>query len=196
MMSCIWASIMLISVICALITGKISELSGAVLSGANDAVTLIISILGMMALWTGIMKIAEKSGITDFLAKLFSPVIKFLFPGYPPGSPASKAICMNITANFLGLGNAATPFGIKAMKEMQKCNRTPLIANNDMIMFIVVNTASLQLIPAFLCTLRQKHGSANPMDILICLWITSTAALIAGISSAKFFEKAESKKDE
>ena len=195
-MNYIWASIMIISVICALITGKISDLSGAVLSGANDAVTLVISILGMMALWTGIMKIAEKSGITDFLAKIFSPVIKFLFPGCPPGSAASKAICMNITANFLGLGNAATPFGIKAMKEMQKHNPHPSTANNDMVMFFVINAASLQLIPTFLCTLRQKHGSENPLDIIVCLWITSFVALIIGIFSAKFFEKADDKQDE
>ncbi len=184
---------MLISVVCALITGKINDLSDAVLFGASDAVNLIISILGMMALWTGIMKIAEKSGATDFLARLFSPITKFLFPNYPPGSLASKAICMNITANFLGLGNAATPFGIKAMKEMQKCNSDPSTANNDMIMFIVVNTASIQLIPTFLCTLRQKHGSANPLDIIVCLWVTSAVALIAGVISAKFLEKTGSK---
>lgn len=193
MMNYIWASIMIISVICALITGKINDLSSAVLTGASDAVNLVISILGMMALWTGIMKIAEKSGLTDFLAKIFSPVTKFLFPCYPPGSAASKAICMNITANFLGLGNAATPFGIKAMKEMQKKNLNSTTANNDMIMFFVINAASLQLIPTFLCTLRQKHGSANPLDVIVCLWITSLAALIIGIFSAKFFEKAGKK---
>lgn len=196
MMNYIWASIMIISVVCALITGKTSDLSSAVLSGANDAVIFIISILGMMALWTGIMKIAEKSGITDFLAKIFSPLIKFLFPSYPPGSDASKAICMNITANFLGLGNAATPFGIKAMKEMQKHNSTPSIANNEMVMFVVINTASLQLIPTFLCTLRQKHGAENPLDIIVCLWITSLVALTVGIFTAKFFEKAEKNRDE
>ncbi len=196
MMNYIWATMIIISVICAIITGKVSELSGAVLSGAGDAVALIISILGMMALWTGIMKIAEKAGVTDFLAQIFSPFIKFLFPDYLPNSLVSKSICMNITANLLGLGNAATPFGIKAMKEMQKHNSTPKSATNSMIMFFVINAASLQLIPTMLCTLRQKHGAENPLDIIVFLWITSFVALATGISVAKFFEKVNYKKDE
>ncbi len=188
MMNYIWGIMMIISVLCALATGKINELSSSVLSGANDAVSLVISILGMMAFWTGIMKVAEKSGITDLLAKLFSPVVKFLFPEHSANSPAAKAICMNITANLLGLGNAATPFGIKAMQEMQKHNKKPNSATNSMAMFIVVNTASLQLIPTFLCTLRQKHGSDNPLDIIFILWLTSIIALIVGVIVAKISE--------
>ena len=188
MMNYIWGIMMIISVLCALATGKINELSSSVLSGANDAVSLVISILGMMAFWTGIMKVAEKSGITDLLAKLFSPVVKFLFPEHSANSPAAKSICMNITANLLGLGNAATPFGIKAMQEMQKHNKKPNSATNSMAMFIVVNTASLQLIPTFLCTLRQKHGSDNPLDIIFILWLTSIIALIVGVIVAKISE--------
>ena len=102
---------------------------------------------------------------------------------------------MNITANLLGLGNAATPFGINAMKEMQKLNSSPAIATNSMVMFVVINTASLQLFPTCLCILRQKNGSANPLDTLPTLWIASTVALIAGITVTKIFEKVGKKKN-
>ena len=189
MMNYIWAFLIIISTICAICTGNISSLSNAVLSGANDAISLIISILGMMAFWTGIMKIAEKSKITEYLSNLFSPIIKFVFPDCPPESSAAKAICMNITANLLGLGNAATPFGIEAMKKLQKHNNFKSTATNSMAMLIVINTASLQLIPTLLCTLRQKHGCANPMEIIPHLWIISAVSLIAGITSAKILEK-------
>ena len=191
MMNYIWGISILISIFCALFTGKINNLSAAVLTGAGDAITLIISILGMMAMWSGIMKIAQKSGITDFLSRLFLPIIKLLFPDCSPKSEATKAICMNITANLLGLGNAATPFGIKAMQELKKESKmkNPTVATNSMIMFVIINTASLQLIPTFLCTLRQNYGSKNPMDITLILWITSLAALMVGITSAKIFER-------
>lgn len=193
MMNYIWGSILIISIICAVTTNKIQELSNSVLNGASDAISLIISISGMMALWTGLMNIAEKSGITSALAKVFSPIIKFLFPDFSPNSLAAKSICMNITANLLGLGNAATPFGIKAMNEMQKLNSDKSTATNSMIMFVVINTASLQIIPTLLCTIRQKHGSYNPFDILPCLWISSIVALTIGILSTKFFEKVRKK---
>ena len=185
MMNYIWAFLIILSTICAFFTGNVSSLSNAVLSGANDAVSLIISILGMMAFWTGIMKIAEKSKITEYLSNLFSPIIKFIFPDCPAESPSAKAICMNITANLLGLGNAATPFGIEAMKKLQKNNSSKSTATNSMAMLVVINTASLQLIPTLLCTLRQKHGCTNPMEIIPHLWIISAASLTAGIISKK-----------
>ncbi len=193
MMNYIWGISILMSIFCALFTGRINYVSSAALSGAGEAVNLIISIIGMMALWSGIMKIAQKSGITDFLANLFLPIIKLLFPDCPPKSEASKAICLNITANLLGLGNAATPFGIKAMKELKKesknQNSNITVATNSMIMFVVINTASLQLVPTFLCAIRQNYGCTNPMDIAPILWITSIVALTCGIMAAKLFEK-------
>ena len=190
MMNYIWGFLMVISVISSFVTGRIKELSDAVLNGAAESVEFIISILGMMALWTGIMKIAEKSHITDFLSKIFSPFIKLLFGNGSLSESAFKAVCMNITANLLGLGNAATPFGIKAMKEMQKSNINSEYATNSMIMFIIVNTASLQLVPTFLCTLRQKNGSENPLNILPILWLTSIIALFFGVAITKLMEKA------
>ena len=189
MMNYIWGSIIILSTVCAVFTGNISSLSNAVLSGANDAVSLVISILGMMAFWTGIMKIAEKSKITECLSNILSPIIKFIFPDCQAKSSATKAICMNITANLLGLGNAATPFGIEAMKKLQKNNNFKSTATNSMAMLIIINTASLQLIPTLLCTLRQKHGCANPMEIIPHLWIISAVSLAAGVISAKILEK-------
>ena len=192
-MNFIWAFIILISIICAAVTGRMEHLSNSILCGASDAVNLVISTLGMMCLWTGLMKIAEESGITLFLSKLFSPVLKYLFPEYKKDSPVIKAICMNITANLLGLGNAATPFGINAMKEMQKLNNHSTTANNSMVMFVVINTASLQLIPTFLTVIRQKYNSQNPLDILPAMWTTAIVSLFVGIIAAKFFERAYKK---
>lgn len=196
MMNYIWSFLILFSIICGIFTGKINSLSAAVLEGANDAVKLIISLIGMMALWSGIMKIAQKSGVTEFLANLFSPIIRLIFPDCPPKSKAAHAICMNITANLLGLGNAATPFGIKAMKELKKQSefKNTSCATNSMIMFVVINTASLQLIPTFLCTMRQNYGSKNPFGIIPILWITSLISLTIGILSAKIFERIENKR--
>lgn len=190
MMNYIWGILMILSVVCALMTGRINQLSDSVLTGAAESVKFVISVLGMMAFWTGIMKIAEESEITDVLAKILSPILKVLFNEKNTSSSAFKAICMNITANLLGLGNAATPFGIKAMKEMQKSNPHPDTATNSMIMFIIVNTASLQLIPTFLCALRQQHGAENPLNILPILWATSVISLVVGVFVTKIFEKA------
>ena len=189
MLNYIWAFMVLTSVFCAIVTNRIEYLSTSILSGAEDSVSLVISMLGMMSLWSGFMKIAEKSGLTSFLSKFFSPVLKFLFPEYSVNSTAANAICMNIIANFLGLGNAATPFGVIAMKEMNKTNKKPCTVNSSMAMFVVINTASLQLIPTFLSVLRQKHGSQAPFSILPSLWITSTISIIVGIISCKILEK-------
>ncbi len=189
MLNYIWPAMLLISVFSAIITNRVPELSNSVLTGARDAIDLIISIMGMMCFWTGIMKIAEKSNLTHKISKIFENFIKFLFPDCASDSQAAHAICMNITANLLGLGNAATPFGIKAMRELQKANRFKNTASNSMIMLTVINTASFQIIPTMLCTLRQKHGSENPMKILPYLWITSLCALVVGILAAKFFER-------
>ena len=189
MLNYIWAFIMLTSIVCAAITGRVEILSGSILSGAEEAVSLVISMMGMMAIWSGLMKIAESGGITQILSLTVSPLLKFLFPDYSLDSKALHAICMNMTANFLGLGNAATPFGIMAMKEMNKNRKNKSTVNNSMAMFIVINTASLQLIPTFLSMLRQKHHSTSPLSIIPALWITSVVSLCAGIITAKLLEK-------
>lgn len=190
----IWAFIIIISVFCAVLTGKIGSVSAAVLSGAQDAVQLVIAVAGMMAFWTGIMKIAENCGITRVISKWFRPLIHLLFPECEPSGDAARAICLNITANLMGLGNAATPFGIKAMKQLQKQNPHPQTATKAMMMFGVINTASLQLIPTLLCTLRQSHSSSDPMAIVPYLWVASLTGLLAGVTSLKFLNKARLQK--
>lgn len=183
----IWAGMILFSVICAVITGRMEQLSSAVLSGASDAVTLVLSMTGMMCAWTGLMKIADEGGLTLLLSKALSPVMRRLFPDCKPGGPAVKAMCMNITANLLGLGNAATPLGIAAMKELKKNNPTQT-ADNSMATFVVLNTASIQLIPTFLGIMRAQYGSAAPFDILPAVWVTSVCSVIVGLTAAKLME--------
>lgn len=185
----IWAFMIFFSLICAAATGRMSQLSAAVLSGAASAVTLIIGMTGMMCAWTGLMKIADGGGVTAALAKILGPAVRRLFPSCKKNSPAVKAMCMNITANLLGLGNAATPLGLAAMKELKKKNPTDT-ADNDMAMFVVINAASIQLIPTFTATLRSQYGSAAPFDILPAVWVTSGCALLVGITAAKLLEGA------
>ena len=189
MINYIWGAMIVISVLCGITTGNIEQVSKAALGGASEAVELLISMCGMMCLWTGLMQIADCSGLTRILANFLKPVMRLLFPDYDEDSPAIKAICMNITANFLGLGNAATPMGIAAMKEMNKTNKSPGVANNSMIMFVVINTASIQLIPTMMSILRQKHGSASPFDVMPAIWISSICSLLIGIISVKILQK-------
>jgi len=183
----IWAGLILLSGFCAVVTGRVPQLSAAVMSGAAGAIELVITMMGMMCAWTGLMKIADSGGITLILSKLLDPLMRRLFPAFRKGSPAAKAVCMNITANLLGLGNAATPMGIAAMKELAKLNPTQT-ADNSMVMFVVINCASIQLIPTFMGTLRAKYGSPAPFDILPAVWLTSVCALAAGIAVAKLLE--------
>ena len=178
MLNVIWAVMILISFVCAIFTGRMPQLSEAVMKGAGSAVELVIGTLGMMCAWTGFMKIADAGGLTAVLCKVFNPLLKRLFPDYRAGSSALKAISMNMAANFLGLGNAATPLGIAAMKEMQKENPNPSVANNSMVMFVVINTASIQLIPTFMGALRAQYGAQFPFDILPAVWLASVISLI------------------
>ncbi|WP_444659776.1 nucleoside recognition domain-containing protein [Caproiciproducens sp. R2] len=183
----IWAGLIVLSVICAAVTGRMPQLSAGIMSGTAGAVELVITMMGMMCAWTGLMKIADAGGITLMLSKLFDPLMRRIFPNLKKGGPAEKAICMNVTANLLGLGNAATPLGIAAMKEMAKLNPTQT-ADNSMVMFVVINSASIQLIPTFMGTLRAQYGSPAPFDILPAVWLTSVCALAAGITAAKLLE--------
>lgn len=185
MMNYIWAGIILFAIISAAFNGRISEVSGEIISGSQTAVTLLIQMLGMMCLWSGLIKIADESGLTAKLSKLLSPAIKPLFPGLDPQSPAAKAIAMNVGANILGIGNAATPLGLEAMRRLQEENKNPLIATNHMVTFVVMNTASLQIIPTSTAMMRQIHGSANPMEILVPVIISSIFSIAAGLIFAK-----------
>ena len=191
MLNYIWVGMIAVSFLCSAVTGRMEELCAAVSEGADKAVRLVLSMAGVMCLWSGMMKAAENSGLTRLLSKMLSPILCALMPDYPKDSRAMQAVCANVTANILGLGNAATPLGILAMKEMQKTNTLKTAPNNSMIAFVVMNTASVQLIPATVAALRKACGSASPYGILTYTWAASLTALAAGLLLVKLFSRSK-----
>lgn len=188
MLNYIWFGMIAASVVCAAATGRLGDLSTAVMDGAGDAVQLSIALLGSMCAWLGFLKIAEKSGLTELLAMAFSPVIDRLFPEYREEQGIKGKMCMNLSANFLGLGNAATPLGLAAMSAMAEKNpgNTP---TKGMILFVVINTASIQLLPVNMAAMRSSCGSAAPFSILPEIWITSMASLLVCVLFCKLSER-------
>ncbi|MDP4181697.1 MAG: nucleoside recognition domain-containing protein [Bacillota bacterium] len=185
MLNYIWMGMLVIGFIVGGINGKLGEVTQAAFNSSKSAVELSIGLLGILCLWTGLMGVAEKSGLISKISKIVSPLISFLFPEVSSKSPAVGAIVMNLTANFLGLGNAATPLGLKAMDELQKINRKKDTASDSMVMFLVLNTTAIQLIPATIIALRAASGSGNPAEIIIPIWITSISATIVGVIAVK-----------
>ena len=181
----IWSLMIIISIITAFFTGHTDEVCSALMDGAGEGVALTISLMGIMCLWTGIMNIAQSTGITEAVAKILSPLTKILFPKLKD-KRAKDAIIMNMTANMLGLSNAATPFGLKAMEELKRLSDSKS-ATDEMCMFIVINTASIQLIPSTVIALRQ--GAQTPTDIIIPVWICSICVVTVGILAVKIFSK-------
>ena len=189
MMKWIWSAMLVLSVLIGMLTGRIGAVSQAAITGASDAVGLFLIMLAMICLWNGLMNIAEKAGITQAIAKLLSPLTRRLFPDLDPKGEGMQAITMNMTANFLGLGNAATPLGLRAMKKMAEQAPEKGVATDSMAMFVVINTACLQLVPTTITAIRIKYGSAQPFDILPCIWIASVVTLSAGVLFAKLFAR-------
>lgn len=187
MMNYIWTFMILFSVICALFSGKMPEVTQAIPASGAQAVELSLKLLGMMCLWCGIMNIAEKSGLCKFISRLLQPIIDFLLPGIKYNSKARNAVSMNVTANLLGLGNAATPLGINAIKEMKLQNGSKNTVTADMTVFVVMNTAALKIIPSTVAALRASAGAEKPMDIIFCVWISSALSLFFAVSLAKLF---------
>lgn len=181
MMKWVWSGMILLSVWIGWMTGRIDAVSQAAIKGAQEAVVLSITLLGVICLWNGLMKIAEASGITRWLARLFLPFTRRLFPDLPVQGAGMQAVCMNITANLLGLGNAATPLGLCAMREMSAVAPHKGTATNSMAMFVVINTAAIQLIPTTTAAIRIHFGSSTPFDILPCTWISSLVSLAVGV---------------
>ena len=174
------------SVIFGVINGTQGDIVMAVTEGTSQAMTLCITMAGMMALWSGVMKIAEEAGLVDILSRLLRPIIRRLFPDVPKNSACENAISLNITANILGLGNAATPMGIKAMKELSKSCKDKT-ASRSAVLFMTLNCASLQLIPASVAAIRTAAGSKNPFDIILPVWITSFLTLVVALLLASLF---------
>ncbi len=193
MLNYIWLGMIIIGIVVGILNGRIEMVTQAALESAKTAIELCIGLLGIMCLWTGLMGIAEKSGMVRRISGIVKPVMTFLFPGIPKNNPAVGAIVMNLVANFLGLGNAATPLGIKAMGELQKINPNKETASNSMIMFLVLNTAAIQLIPATIIALRAATGSKNPGEIIVPIWIASMCASAAGIIAVKLISSIKSK---
>ncbi|WP_028991779.1 nucleoside recognition domain-containing protein [Thermoanaerobacter thermocopriae] len=188
MINYIWFFMIAIGILIGIINGRMAEVSKAIVDSAQSAVTISIGLVGVMALWLGIMKIADKSGLTDIIAKLLKPIIIKLFSDVPENHPAILAIIMNISANMLGLGNAATPFGIKAMEYLQELNKKDS-ASNAMCRFLVINTSSVQLIPAVMIGIRASLGAQNPADFVIVSVLSTSTALMAGLILNKHLEK-------
>ena len=168
---------------------NMQNVTDEVINYAGTAVTIALGLIGIMALWLGVMKIAEDAGIIKIIAKSVRPITKRLFPDIPSDHPAISSIIMNISANMLGLGNAATPFGLKAMDEMEKINPNKGTASNSMVTFLAINTAGLTLIPATAIAVRAASGSSNPAIIIGTSIFGAFCATIAGITAAKFLEK-------
>ncbi|MFA9379667.1 MAG: nucleoside recognition domain-containing protein [Acetanaerobacterium sp.] len=183
MMTWVITAMFLISILFGLLNGRMEGVSAAAIGGGIDAVQLSITLLGGMCLWSGVMRVAEKSGLTEGFSRMLSPVTKRLFRGIDPKGRAMQAISMNIAANMLGLGNAATPLGILAVKELSSELKTTGAPAHQMILFVVLNTASITLIPTTMATLRLEHGAASPMDILPCVWLSSIASVVCALGA-------------
>lgn len=188
MLNYIWGGMMLISIVFGAFNGTLQNVASSIMSGATDGVNISLSLLGVMCLWSGIMEIANKSGFIKFFAIILRPVTKLLFPSLKQDSDAMNAIVMNMTANMFGMSNAATPLGIKAVKELHKLNPSDT-ASDDICMFIVINTASIQLIPSTVLALRQGVNSTNAFEIIFPVWIVSFAAITTGVLIAKILSK-------
>ena len=189
MLNILWPIFIILSVIYSIISGNIEEVNTGIFNSLSEAVELSITFLGTICLWSGIMEIAKKTSIISKLNKLLEPFINFLFPDLKNNEMAKQEISMNMIANILGLGNAATPLGIKAMQTMQKANKSKETLSNSMMMFIVINTASIQLIPTNVIAIRTSLNSQNPTSIIIPVWIATIIAGIVGIFLTKILIK-------
>lgn len=189
MLNILWPVFIILSFLYALIFGKINEVNNGIFESLSNAVELSITFLGTMCMWTGIMEIVKKTSLIDKLSRVLKPLINFLFPELKGNEVAKQEISMNMVANILGLGNAATPLGIKAMNTMQKENYKKDTLSNSMMMFIVINTASIQLIPTNVIAIRSSLNSQNPTEIILPVWIATIVAAIVGIFFTKILIK-------
>ena len=189
MLNIIWPAIIIISYLYAIFAGNVDSINNSIFTSCENAVNLSITFLGTMCLWSGIMQIVKKTSLIEKLSNALSPIMKFLFPDIKKEDPAHKEISMNIIANILGLGNAATPLGLRAMKTMQEKNPKKDTLTNSMAMFIIINTASIQLIPTTVISIRNSLGSQNPTSIIVPVWIATISAAIAGVTAAKILMK-------
>lgn len=189
MLNKIWPFFIIVAFAFAIYTGNISNVNTAIFSSAEQTVSLCITLLGTMCLWNGIMNIAVKTSLISKLTKFMKPFINFLFPDLKNDEKISEQVSMNIIANILGLGNASTPLGLKAISSMQEKNTNKKALTNSMAMFILVNTASLQIIPTTVIAIRSSLGSAEPSKIILAVWVATIAAFVTAIFFGKILSK-------
>jgi spore maturation protein A len=189
MMNYIWLTIVILAIVLGGINGKIENVTKSAIDAAASSVTIAINLIGIMALWLGIMKIAEDSGLMAIVAKGLAPILKRLFPDVPAGHPAMASMTMNLAGNMLGLGNAATALGLRAMEDLEKLNDHPGVATNAMCTFLTLNTAGLQLVPATVIGILASAGSKDPTVIIGTTMAATFAALVCGIAAVKILER-------
>ena len=186
-MAWIWTGMAVLSILCGLATGRGDLVAAAAVEGAQAAVELCVSIAGMLCLWTGVMEVMRRSGLAEGLSRLLRPVLSLLFPQVSGDRGVMDSISANVSANLLGLGNAATPLGIEAVRRMER--KSPGTASDAMCMLVVCNTASIQLIPTTVASVRAAAGSSSPFDILPAVWLASALSVGVGITACKLFAR-------
>ena len=186
-MSVIWTVMIAAAIICGLATGQGEQVALAALEGAASGVELCLSMAGVLCLWMGVMEVMRRSGLAEGLSRLLRPVLGRLYPDFAHDKRVMDTVSANVSANLLGLGNAATPLGLEAARLMAQ--RTPGIASDSLCMLVVCNTASIQLIPTTVASIRAAEGCATPFDILPAVWLASAVALAVGLSAAKLFAR-------
>ena len=189
MINFIWAGLLIIGFVVGIATGKVDAVTNAAIESANTGVELSMGLIGVMALWLGVMKIAEKAGLVEKLAKGLKPIMIRLFPDVPADHPAMGAMIMNMAANILGLGNAATPLGLKAMQELQELNPQKDTATDAMVTFLAINTSSITLIPSESIAILAAAGAKNPTEIIGPAIIATTASTVVAVIAAKLLAK-------
>ncbi len=188
-MSFVWVLLIGISVVTAAATGRMGALTPAITASAQAAVTLALGLVGVMTLWLGLMKVAEEAGLVALLARAARPVLRRLFPEVPPDHPAMGAMVMNVAANLLGLGNAATPLGMEAMRRLDELNPHPGTATDAQALFCALHTASLQLRPATVIGLRAAAGARSPGDVIGPTLLATSCAAVAAVATAKLLSR-------
>lgn len=186
-MNRIWPYLMMISIIIGMINGKLEEMTTCIFDSSKSAIETCLNILGIICLWNGFINIAKQAGLLQKAEKLIYPMIRFLFPDIKKESKAIGNIAMNMTANMIGLGNIATPMGLKAMEEMQKENKNPSRLSRSMMTFLVLNMSSIQLIPTTVIALRASYGSENPAEIVLPVLLASFVAVTIGLMIVRIF---------
>ena len=186
-MALIWTGMVTVSILCGLLTGRGPEVAAAAMEGAQAAVELCISMLGILCLWMGVREVMRRCGLAEKLSRLLRPLLRLLYPEFREDQAVMDAVSANFSANLLGLGNAATPLGIDAVRRMSR--RSPGVASDDMCTLVVCNTASIQLLPTTVASVRAAAGSAAPFDILPAVWLASLISVTVGLSAAKLMAR-------